>query len=41
MQCFNEKNVFQCKSRQQMETFCWLGSLSVLLETVEEGAEVM
>ena len=24
-----------------METFCWLGSLSVLLETVEEGAEVM
>ena len=29
------------KSRQQMKTFCWLGILSVLLETVEEGAEVM
>ena len=28
-------------SRQQVETFCWLGSLSVLLETVEDGAEVM
>ena len=29
------------KSRQQMKIFCWLGILSVLLETVEEGAEVM
>ena len=24
-----------------METFCWLGGLRVLLETVEEGTEVM
>ena len=36
------RNIYSnARSRQQMETFCWLGSLSVLLETVEEGAEVM
>ena len=36
------RNIYSnARSRQQMETFCWLGTLRVLQETVEEGAEVM
>ena len=36
------RNIYSnARSRQQMETFCWLGTLRVLQETVEEGAGVM